>query len=150
MATRQANVLSVRFVDSPMGVTIGSIVLVSFDLQGVAYTGGADTVQLGGGGTDSRVATTLTLAQIIAARARDGRTYTIYGVSAVSVAPGNQAAATNGPAIYVQSAAISTGNITCNLFSAITAGSAITTTSGAWERAAAIALVVQASTLSSD
>jgi len=147
MATRFATIKGVKIVESPMGTEKGATVFVSFDLAGTAYTGGSDTVQLGAGGTDGTLAIgSLTLAQVIAQNhARDGKTYTIQGVAASpNVQPGNQAAATNGPLIYAQGAATSGGNVTLNLFSAPSAGSAITTTSGGWERAMVIALQVTA------
>jgi hypothetical protein len=148
MATRFANIKGIKLVESPMGTEKGSIVEVSFDLAGTAYTGGTDTVQLGAGGNDGALAIgSLTLAQVIAQNhMRDGKTWVIQGVAgSPNVSPGNQAAATNGPLIYAQSAATSAGNVTLNLFSAPTAGSAITTTTAAWERAMVIALSCTAS-----
>jgi hypothetical protein len=148
MATRYATIKGVRVAaDCPMGSEKGGVLIVSFDLAGTVYTGGADTVQLGGGGTDGTLAVgSATLAALIAANhTRDGKTYVLYTSGNPNVAPGNQAAATNGPLIYAQSAAVSSGNVTLNLFSAPTGGSAITCTAGAWERAMEIVLNYTAS-----
>lgn len=141
MATRFANVKSVRFDEFPMGTEKGGVATITFDLTGTAYTGGSDTVQLGGGGTDGGTSTSATLASILSTRARDNKTYTIQGIAgSPNVAPGNQSVATNGPLIYAQSAATSGGNVTLNLFSLPAAGSAITTTTATWERALQISL----------
>jgi hypothetical protein len=141
MATKFANVKSIRFDEFPMGTERGGIATVTFDLSGTVYTGGADTVSLGGGGTDGGVSTSATLASILSTRARDGKAYTIQGVAgSPNVAPGNQSVATNGPLIYAQSAAVSSSNVTLNLFSLPAGGSAITTTTATWERAAQIAI----------
>lgn len=151
MATKFATIKGVNTLIEPMGFDRGGVALVSFDLAGTVYTGGTDTVQLGGGGSDGANSTSSTLAVIMGTNhRRDGRTVTIQSVAGVSVFPGNQAAATNGPLIFAQSVATSGGNVTLNLFSAITAGSAITTTTGAWERACGIVVVYTISLLSSD
>jgi hypothetical protein len=145
MATRFATIKGVRVAaDSAMGSEKGGILIVSFDLAGTVYTGGADTVQLGAGGSDGTLAVgSLTLAQVIAQNhTRDNKTYTLYAGGCV--APGNQAAATNGPLIYAQSVTVTANNVTLNLFSALSAGSAITCTAGAWERAMELALVYSA------
>ncbi|HEY2516960.1 MAG TPA: hypothetical protein VGI39_39080 [Polyangiaceae bacterium] len=143
MATRNANVKGINFLYEPRGSALEFLAVVTFDLLGVVYTGGSDTIQIGGGGFDAGIATTLTLAQLIQNRRRDGKTVTLYGVFAGP--PGRQAAATNGPELYVQSAAVSTGNIgSIVLFNAITGGSAITATATGWDAAAAIFVMGQA------
>lgn len=138
MATRFANILGITDLTEPRGTERTVVALVTFDLNGTAYTGGADTVQLGGGGTDGRQTTALTLAQIIQNRRRDGKTVTIAGGAAGPA--GYQSVATNGPNISAQSVATSGGNVTLNLFSAAVAGSAITTTSAGWEAPMTIAV----------
>lgn len=141
MATRAGNIKGIKFLEEPLGSEKGGVALVTFDLVNTVFTGGADTITLGGAGTDQGVATTLTLAQMIQNRRRDGKTVTITGVAAASVFPGSQTAATNGPSIFVQAAAQSGGNVTSmTLNTATTAGSAVTTTAAAWDRAAGIAV----------
>jgi len=137
MATRQANIKGIVFLAEPLGTTLGGTALVSFDLVSTPYTGGADTIQLGGGGTDQGAVTSATLATLMQNRRRDGKTVTIFAASP-GPAPGAQAAATNGPVLYPQSVAVSAGNVTLNLFSAYTAGSAATTTVAAWDRAGTV------------
>lgn len=143
MATRNANVKGIDFLYEPAGSALEGLAIVTFDLGQTAYTGGSDTIQIGGGGTENGVTTTATLATMIQNRRRDGKTVTLYGVFAGP--PGRQAAATNGPLLYVQSAAVSTGNIaSIVLFSAITSGSAITTAAAYFDAAAAIFVLFQA------
>lgn len=151
MATRFATVKGAKFDDSFIDYSSGGLAFVSFDIAGTIYTGGSDTVQLGGGGFDGVNATTSTLAVILASlHRRDNRTLTIQGVGTVSFASGNQSTATNGPQIFAQSVATSGGNVTCNLFSAVTGGSAITCTAGAWERACTLIVMYTLSLISSD
>jgi hypothetical protein len=139
MAVRAANVKGIKFLDEPNGN--GGVALITFDIAGVAYTAAADTVKLGSGGYDSGVASTDTLAVMISKRRRDGKTVTLTGVCAGGVAPGRQAAATNGPALHVTLAAISTADVaSIKLFSAASGGSECTCTASAWENMASIAL----------
>lgn len=140
MATKFANVKGIRFQESPLGDNRGGIALVTFDIVGGAvYTGGADTLQLGSvAGSQAYEngvlsTTALTLAQMIQNRRRDGRTVVLDAAMA-GPAPGAQAAATNGPLVNVQAAAIAAGNVTLNLFNAATGGAAVTTTTAAWDR----------------
>lgn len=139
MATKFGNVKGIKFVEEPRGANRAGVAIISFDITGGAvYTGGADTLQLGSAsgsqayenGVLSTVA--LTVATMLQNRRRDGRTVTLTQAMG-GPAPGNQAAATNGPLIAAQSVAISSGNVTLNLFSAATGGSAITTTAAAWD-----------------
>ena len=152
MATRFATVKGAKFEDSFIDYSSGGIAYVSFDVAGTVYTGGSDTVQLGGGGFDGTLATSATLAVILATNhRRDGRTMTIQGVGSVSWASGNCSLATNGPQVFAQSVATSGGNVTLNLFNAITGGSAITTTAAApWERACTILVMYTLALISSD
>lgn len=136
MATKQANVKAIEIVEERRGSENGGLAAITFDLLGLAYTGGTDTVQLGGGGQDESQTTALTLQQIMQNRRRDGKTVTI--ISAMGGTYGSQAAATNGPKIFTQSVAVSSGNVTLNLFSALTGGSAITTTTASWDTPAEI------------
>ena len=146
MATRTGNVKSIKFIEEPLGSDKGGVALVTFDLLNTVFTGGADTITLGGAGTDGGVATTSTLAVLMQNRRRDGRTVTITGVSVASVFPGSQAAATNGPSLYVQAAAVSAGNIISMTLNTLpgTGGSAVTTTAAAWDRAAGIVVTYTA------
>lgn len=137
MATKQANIKGIVFLSEPLGTTLGGAALVTFDLVGTAYTGGSDTLQIGGGGTDQGVTTSSTLAVLMQNRRRDGKTVTIVAAQP-GPAPGSQAAATNGPTLYPQSVSASGGNVTLNLFSAYSSGSAVTTTTAAWDRAGSI------------
>lgn len=137
MATRAANVKGISFLIEPLGSEKGGVCEVTFDLVGVPFTGGADTITLGGGGTDQGVTTTLTLAQIIQNRRRDGKTVTLTASQVpTTVVPGSQAAATNGPTFYSQGATVSAGNITSITLNTVagTGGSAVTTTTAAWDR----------------
>jgi hypothetical protein len=144
MATKFGNVKGIKFLEEPLGANRGGVALISFDIVGGAvYTGGTDTLQLGSASGSQAYenevlsTTALTVATMLQNRRRDGRTVTLDGAMA-GPAPGAQAAATNGPLINVQTPAISAGNITLNLFSAATGGSAITTTTATWDRAATV------------
>ena len=131
MTARAANVKGIKFLEEPRGANRQGVALVSFDLVNTPYTGGTDTVTLGG-------ATTATLATMLQNRRRDGRTVTITQVMG-GPAPGRQLAATNGPDIYVQAATVSAGNLaSITLNSAATGGSAVTTTTAAWDAAATV------------
>lgn len=144
MTTRSANVKGIDFLAEPLGSDKGGVAIVTFDLLSTAYTGGSDTIQIGGGGYDGEVATTSTLATIMSNRRRDGKTVTLTGAGG-TVAPGAQAAATNGPTIYAQAAAVSSGNIiSITLQNAATSGSNVTTTTAAWDRALQIAVTYTA------
>ncbi len=146
MTVRAANVKGVKFVEEPYGSEKGGVAFITFDLASVAYTASADTVKLGAGGFDNGVATTDTLAVILSKRRRDGKTVTITGVAAGGVIPGMQAAATNGPLLYVRLAAVTGANVdTINLFSVLlTGGSEITCPASAWEAPAGIAVTYKA------
>lgn len=146
MATKFGNVKGVKFIEEPQGANRGGVVLVTFDIVGGAvYTGGTDTLQLGSGTASQAYengvlsTTALTLQTMIQNRRRDGRTVTLTQAMQ-GPAPGHQTAATNGPYIYVQSATLSSNNLQVNLFSASTSGSAITTTTAAWDWAATVVL----------
>lgn len=152
MATKFANVKGISFLSERLGEGNArrGICAITFDMVAAqVYTGGTDTLQLGSvagsqtyeNGTLSPVA--LTLATMLQNRRRDGRTVTMEQV--MSGEGGAQAAATGGPDIFVQSGAVSAGNVTGNLFSAGTGGSAITTTTAAWDRAATIYVLYKAS-----
>lgn len=141
MATRAANLKGIKFLEESAGAEKGGVALVVFDLLNVAFTGGSDTIQLGGGGFDRGVATTNTLAVMIQNQRRDGKTVTITGVAAASVVPALQA----GVLGYIQSAAASGGNITSMLLkTAASGGSDVTFTSASWDRTAAIAVTYTA------
>jgi N-acetylglucosamine-6-phosphate deacetylase len=133
MATRFANVMGVqaeRASQNPQGAVLAT---VTYDLASQVYTGGADTVQLGGGGFDNRTPTTSTLAALIQSHRRNGKTVAL--ISAMPATdPGRQAAATtNGPALYPQAVAVSGANVTLNLFNAYTAGAAVTCAASPWD-----------------
>lgn len=137
MATRAANLKGIKFLEEPIGAEKGGVALVVFDLLATAFTGGSDTIQLGGGGYDREVASTDTLAVMIQKQRRDGKTVTITGVAAASVVPGLQ----GSTLLYVQAAAVSAGNIiSMTLNTAATGGSSASSTSSAWDRSAAIAV----------
>lgn len=137
MATRAGNVKGIKFMESPRGDNKEGIAVITFDLLATAFTGGTDTITLGGAGTENGVATTATVATMLQNRRRDGRTVTLGQV--MGGWAGRQAAATNGPDFFVQAPAISSGNITSiTLNSAATGGSNVTTTTAAWDAAAAV------------
>jgi hypothetical protein len=145
MATKFGNVKGIKFLEEPLGEgqNRAGVALITFDIVGGAvYTGGTDTLQLGSASTSQAYengllsATALTVATMLQNRRRDGRTVTLTQTQGAF--NGAQAAATNGPNIFAQSVAISSGNITMQLLSAATGGSNITTTTAAWDRAAAI------------
>jgi hypothetical protein len=147
MTVRAANVKGITFLYEALGSALGGIALVTFDLVGVPYTGGSDTITLGGGGYDDEVATTNTLATIMSLRRRDGKTVTLTGVGAVGPQVGYQlAASANGPLLYVQAATLSGGNVTSiTLNTAYTGGSSVTTVSTSyWDRPAGIVVTYQA------
>lgn len=138
MALQPANVKGVKFMESPRGDNKQGIAVVTFDVP-TAYTGASDTIQLGGTGFENGVATTTTLAVMLQNRRRDGRTVTLGQV--MGGWAGRQAAATNGPDFYVQSAAISAGNVNAAVLkSAATGGSAVNTTTAVWDSPATIIL----------
>ena len=137
MATKYANIKSVTFNDGHLGPEHGGVAFISFDMLATATTGGTDTVQLGGGGYDEGVATTSTLAALLKARRQDGKTVTIFDAMPGRFT-GSQAAATNGPEIFLQTVAASGGNVTAVLKTAYTAGSDVSTTVAAWDRACGI------------
>lgn len=147
MAARAGNVKGITFLAEPLGSEKGGVALITFDLINTVFTGGADTITLGGGGQDNGATTTDSLATIISKRRRDGKAVVLTGVSVASVHPGSQAAATNGPLIYVQAAALSgTTNLAAITLNTVpgTGGSAVTTTTAAWDRAAAIVVTYTA------
>jgi hypothetical protein len=147
VATQYGNVKGIKFIEEPLGANRGGIALITFDIVGGAvYTGGTDTLQLGSlsanqayeNGVKS-VATALSVVTMLQNRRRDGRTV-VLDAGMAGPAPGAQAAATNGPLINVQSVSVVAvaGCIQLNLFSLATGGSAITTTTAAWDRAATV------------
>lgn len=143
MATRQANIKAVnveRANENPQGALL---VTIAFDLIGTVYTAAADTITIGGGGTENGVSTSSTLATIIQNRRRNTKTIALIAVFA-GVDPGRLGSATNGPLLYVQNASISGGNVaTVKLFSAFTSGSECTlaAASGGWDSAATVHLL---------
>lgn len=146
MASKYGNVKGIKWLEEPLGANRGGVALVTFDLIAQSgYVGGTDTLQLGSSSANQAYengvlqTTALTLATMLQNRRRDGRTVTL-SQSMGSPAPGAQAAATNGPLIYAQSVAVSSGNITLNLFSAPVSGSAVTTTTASWDRPCTIAV----------
>lgn len=151
MASKYGNVKGIKWLEEPLGANRGGVALVTFDLIAQSgYVGGTDTLQLGSSSANQAYengvlqTTALTLATMLQNRRRDGRTVTLTQAMG-GVAPGAQAAATNGPLISAQTVAISAGNVTMNLFSAPTGGSAITTTTAAWDRPCTVSVQYTAS-----
>jgi len=137
MATKFGNIKGVKWVESPRGENAEAIVLITFDLLGIPYTAGSDTIQLGGGGAENGQVTTATLAEIIQNRRRDGRTVTLGQV--MGAEPGLQGEATNGRDIFPQGAVVAGANVIgVTLQSAVTAGNPVTTTTAPWDAAAAL------------
>lgn len=140
MAVVQANILGVTWLSEFAGADKGGVAIVSFDLNSVAATAG-DTIKLGASGYDDGVATTSTLAAILATRRRDGKTVTLTGVAG-TVAPGAQ----GSTLFYPWSAAVSAGNvqsIVMSYSSTSAAGSAVAST--AFDKPAVIAFTYVAS-----
>lgn len=134
MGVKNGNVKGIDLLAAPQGMNKGAVFLVTYDLLNTASTGGTDTITLGGGGYDQGVATTQTLAQMIAARVRDGGTCTIDWVGQ-GVAPGYQA----GNPLYTTGATLSTGNVTSiAIQTAASGGSGQSTTSAGWDSAATL------------
>lgn len=134
MAVKNGNVKGIDLLAAPRGMNNGAVVQVSFDLLNTASTGGTDTITLGGAGYHQGVATTLTLAQMIAAEVRDGGTCTIDWVGQ-GVVPGLQA----GNALYTTGATLSSGNVTSiALQTAPSGGSGVSTTSASWDAAGSL------------
>lgn len=146
MATRYANIKGVKFDDGHLGGDKGGTATIFFDGNSVAFTGGSDTIVLGGAGWVDGVANTSTLAVILANYRRDGKTVTLYHAFPGPV-PGYQAAATNGPDIYLQGTiSVSAGNVIgATLESARTGGSNVTAAASAWERPASMCVDYQLS-----
>ena len=141
MAVRAANLKGCKFLENPVGEDKGGVALLTFDLVNTVFTGGADTITIGGAGTDQGVVTALTLATLMQNRRRDGKVVTLTGVAGASVTPGLQA----GTLLYVQAAAVSAGNIiSMTLNTAATGGAGASSTAAAWDRAAAIAVTYTA------
>ena len=140
MATRNANILGVKFDDYYRGGAYGGVATVDFDLLSAAFTGGTDTIQLGGAGYVNGVANTDTLAVILSKQRRDGKTVTLTGVAPGGA--GSQAAATNGPNLFVQAAALSAGNVISATLNTTTptGGSAVTAAASSWELPASLAV----------
>jgi len=88
--------------------------LIMFDMP--AYTAASDSGQLGGGGTDRNVSTTLTLAQIIQNTRRNGTTVTLQNATCASPGQGLNASSVE-TAMYVSQPTISAGNLTFNVTS---------------------------------
>ena len=136
MAARAANVKGVKFDDGPAGSNNGGVAYISFDLLNQAYTGGTDTITLGGGGYDNGTATTNTLVQILQNRRRDGKTIVLLSAGG-QVENGYQGALSLCP----QAAAVSGSNVaSITLNTAPTGGSSQTTSSANWDRAAMISV----------
>lgn len=135
MAARAANIQGIKFDDGPAGSNWGGKATVTFDLIGTAYTGGTDTVTLGGGGYDERVATTLSLAAIMQARRRDGKTIVLTGVGGCQE-PGYQGAVVLAPQAAALSGTTNVVSITLNTLPS--GGASSTSTSANWDRCAAI------------
>lgn len=135
MATVFGNIMGVKFDDSPLGSDKGGVATVSIKLSG-AFAAGTDTLQLGGGGNDGNVATSSTLAAIMAGRRRDGKTVTL--LNGYGLAPGQQGATL----FYCQAGTVATANMTfANLFNAATGGSGVSATSaGVADRAIQISI----------
>lgn len=134
LATRSANVKGIVFHDGMAGSLNGGYAVVHFDLLGTAFTGGVDTITLGGGGYDQGVATTSTLVAIMQNRRRDGKTVVLTG-AAGQWEQGLQA----GVSLCPQAAAVSGSNVaSITLNTAPTGGSSQSSTSATWDRAAAI------------
>lgn len=151
MAVKFGNVKSIKFIEEPLGEgnNRAGVAVVTFDLvASTVYTGGADTLQLGSASASQAYengalsAAALPLSTMFQNRRRDGRTVTL--LQAMGGWGGAQASATNGPDVFAQSAAITAGNLSVNLFSAATAGSAITTTTSQWDRAASVLVLYKA------
>ncbi len=146
MTVRQADIKGIKFLEEPDGAGKGGVAMVTFDLHGVAYTASADTVKIGTAGWENGVVNTSTLATIMQNRRRDGKTITITGCSAASVAPGYQAAATNGPLLYGRLLAVSGGDLqSMTIFDTpLTGGSECTCAASAWERPMSVIVTYKA------
>ena len=128
MATVFANVMGVRFDDSPLGPNNGGLAVLTIKVPG-AFVAGTDLLQLGGGGFDNGAATTATLAALIATHRRDGKVITL--LNAYGYAPGLQAASAGAvpTAFFAQAGTVAGANLTfANLFTAATAGTGVSAT----------------------
>jgi hypothetical protein len=139
MAVRTANVKGISVLGSYRGGEKAVALQVSFDLLATASTGGTDTITLGNNaGYDQGVAnTTQSLAQMIANRLRGaGGAFTL--VAAAGYVPGYQA----GLPLFATGPVVSGGNVTSiAIQTALTGGSAQSTTSAGWDSAASILVV---------
>lgn len=144
MANYIGNVKAVNLLQAPRGMNNGGVALVTFDLINQAQSGsGTDTIQLGGGGYHQGVATTRTLAQLIADELRDGGTCTLDAVMPFGLV-GLQA----GNALYAGgSPTISSGNVaSIGMVTAAGGSSARSTTSATWDAAAGVVVAFHMST----
>jgi len=135
MANYIGNVKGINLINGFRGGEKEAVFLITFDLINQSQTGGTDTIQLGGGGYLKGVATTQTLAAMIAAQVRGaGGTFTIDWAGSPAV-PGYQA----GNPIYPQSAAVSGSNVgSIKTYTTPSGATGQNTTSAGWDSAAGI------------
>lgn len=128
MATVFANIMGVRFDDSPLGSANGGIAILTLKVPG-AFNAGTDLLQLGGGGLDNGTVTALPLTTIIQNHRRDGKVIAL--LNAYGYAPGLQAPALGAAPtpFYAQAGTVAGSNLTfANLFTAATGGAGVSAT----------------------
>lgn len=110
MANQFALIDSVVLLDEALAVnaSIQEFAVAEVYLE-LPICGGADTIQVGGGGSDRGATTTDTLATMIQKTRRDGKTVTLK--SAMLSKPGRQAST----AFYTSALTVSGGNLTSTL-----------------------------------
>jgi hypothetical protein len=132
MATIYGAIRGIKVIQEPVSGGSQGAALVSFTLG--AYTAASDNGQLGGGGSNNGVSTTSTLAQLIQAARRDGKTVTLGLPAATNVnaAMMVQSGLQGSTEFFAGSFVISSGNLTFNV--ANSSGTEVNAASGVEDR----------------
>jgi hypothetical protein len=143
MATIYGAVRGIKVIQEPVSGGTQGAALVSFTIG--AYTAASDNGQLGGGGSNNGVSTTNTLAQMIQAARRDGKTVTLGLPAATNVnaAMMVQSGLHGSTTYYLGGFAISSGNLTFNI--ANSSGTEIDAASGVEDRPFQIVVAISLS-----
>lgn len=132
MATIYGAIRGIKVIQEPVSGGSQGAALISFTVG--AYTAASDNVQLGGGGSNNGVSTSSTLAQLIQAARRDGKTVTLGLPAATNVnaAMMVQSGLQGSTEFYAGNFAISSGNLTFNV--ANSSGTEVNAASGVEDR----------------
>lgn len=132
MATIYGAIRGIKVIQEPVSGGSQGAALISFTVG--AYTAASDNVQLGGGGSNNGVSTSSTLAQLIQAARRDGKTVTLGLPAATNVnaAMMVQSGLQGSTEFFAGNFAISSGNLTFNV--ANSSGTEVNAASGVEDR----------------